>query len=515
MATPPSTAASRLDAALDQAADEQVVVNAAAGRRTVALARVLGAARVVPEALLDVGVERVASAAPERRSSVAHRALVAEVACMLGVSEHVAAGWLADADVLASKATATLEALCAGSITYQHAAKLADAVGDLPPSVAGQVERAVLGRAPDMTAARFGVLARAARDRLHPVPAEVRHQAAALKAGVWVDDGSDGMSWLTAHLPTPVARAAYDRLHRTATRAKTTGDPRGVGQLRAATLTALLLDEDHTRNEADPPGRETDPGSPPGTPPGSAPGTAPGSGPPGLPDPSTAPTCAPLPDPLATLARTVRPAVHVTVPITTLTGTGESPGLLDGTIPVDAETARHLVTRAPTLRRLLTDPVTGALLTADRRSYVVPADLRAFLTQRDLTCRFPGCRIPARRCDLDHTTAWEHGGTTDSTNLAALCRRHHTLKHESRWAVEHLAGPDRAGVLAWTSPRGRTYLTTPGSADHTLGDLDEWASEADHLVLQPAPTIDPTDAALPPEQTADPVAVRDDGDPPF
>ena len=366
MATPPSTAASRLDAALDQAAGEQVVVNAAAGRRTVALARVLAVARVVPEALLDVEVERVVSATTQRRSSVAHRALVAEVACALGVSEHVAAGWLADADVLAGKATATLDALCAGSISYQHAAKLADAVADLPAGVAALVEQAVLDRAPLMTAARFGVLARAARDRLHPVPAEVRHEAAVLKADVWVDDGADGMSWLTAHLPTPVARAAYDRLHRTATRAKTNGDPRGVGQLRAATLAALLLDDHPER---------TSPVDPPGTTP---------------PDPPDH-----LPDPLATLARTVRPVVHVTVPITTLTGTGESPGMLDGTTPIDAETARHLTARAPTLRRLLTDPVTGALLTVDRRSYVVPADLRAFLTQRDLTCRFPGCRIPA------------------------------------------------------------------------------------------------------------------------
>ncbi|MFD6178585.1 DUF222 domain-containing protein, partial [Isoptericola sp. NPDC060282] len=332
MATPSSTAASRLDAALDRTADEQAAVNAAAGRRTVALGQVLAAARVEPEALLDVEVERVASATTQRRGSVAHRALVAEVACALGVSEHVAAGWLADADVLASKAIATLEALCAGTISYQHAAKMADAVAGLPPSVAGRVERAVLGRAPGMTAARFGALVRAARDRLHPVPAEVRHQAAALKADVWVDDGADGMSWLTAHLPTPVARAVYDRLHRTATRAKTTGDPRGIGQLRAATLAALLLDDhpvtdehstyehEHRADVAGPTGGAAGPENLPGTPPDSTPettpGSAPGTAPRGLPD-----DLPDLPDPLATLARTVRPVVHVTVPITTLTGT--------------------------------------------------------------------------------------------------------------------------------------------------------------------------------------------------
>ncbi|HWV79707.1 MAG TPA: DUF222 domain-containing protein [Isoptericola sp.] len=476
MTTRQPTTAARLDAALDAAASEQVVVNAAAGRRTVALAEVL--ASVDEAAMLDLDAPRVASATPERRGSVAHRALVAEVACALGVSEHVAQGWLADADVLASKATATLDVLCAGAITYQHAAKLADAVADLPAGAAAQVERAVLDRAPGITATRFGALARAARDRLHPVPAEVRHEAAALRADVWVDDGRDGMSWLTAHLPTPVAHAIHDRLSRTAARAKANEDSRGVGQLRAATLTALLLDDEP-------------------------------------PDDNPAPEAPPL-DPLAALARNVRPVVHVTVPISTLTGHGESSGLLDGHVPIDAETARHLTARAPTLRRVLTDPVTGAMLTVDRRSYVVPADLRAFLTQRDLTCRFPGCRVPARRCDVDHTTAWAEGGTTDATNLATLCRKHHTMKHESRWTVERLDDQHGAGLLAWTSPRGRTYLTTPGAADHTLAQLGEWATEAEHVTRSPrlSPTGTPAPRVAgyspPPEPSA-----HEPGPPPF
>ncbi|MFI2105563.1 DUF222 domain-containing protein [Isoptericola sp. NPDC019693] len=489
-----STAASRLDAALDRAADEQVAANAAAGRRTVALAEVLEVATAAPESMLDVTVGRVESATAERRGSVAHRALVAEVSCALGVSEHVAQGWLADAGVLASKATATLDALCSGSISYRHAAKLADVVADLPPAVAAQVERAVLGRAETLTAARFGALARAARDRLHPVPAEVRQEAAALKADVWVDDGADGMSWLTAHLPTPVARAVHDRLTRTATRAKGSGDPRGVGQLRAATLTALLLDGDamssshHPGDQGDPSGRDPDPRRAPSVNP---------EPPPDVP-----------PDPLAVLARIVRPVVHVTVPVSTVTGAGEGSGQLDGATPIDAETARHLVARAPTLRRVVTDPVTGAMLTVDRRSYVVPADLRAFLTQRDVTCRFPGCRVPARRCDVDHTTAWADGGATDAANLAHVCRKHHTLKHESRWQVEQLD----AGVLAWTSPRGRTYLTRPGTADHTLTQLDTWATEAEHLAR-----VLPPEAAPPlgPAPVSTPVSPHDDGDPPF
>lgn len=442
-----------VDAALEEAAAEQAALNAAAGRRTVALAGVLAAAGAAPELLLDVEVTRVAQSSGPRREQVAHRALVAEVACALGMSEHAARGLLADAEVLASKATATLDALCSGIISYAHARKLADAVADLAAPAAAEVEQAVLHRAAEVTPARFGALARAARERLHPVPAEVRHAAAALQANVWVDEGRDGMSWLTAHLPTAVAHAAYDRITRTAVRAKAAADPRGVGQLRAAALTALVLD---VREPA------VDPTAATG-----------GDGPvPDLEPPDPVP-----PDPLTALVRSVRPTVHVTVPAATLAGAGEQAALIDGTVPIDAETARHLTARAPTLRRILTDPVSGAMLTVDRRSYVVPAELRAFLTARDVTCRFPGCRVPAVRCDVDHTIAWADGGTTDADNLAHLCRAHHTIKHESRWSVEHLD----AGVLAWTSPRGRTYLTTPGVADHTLDLLDTWAAEAEAL----------------------------------
>jgi hypothetical protein len=76
---------------------------------------------------------------------------------------------------------------------------------------------------------------------------------------------------------------------------------------------------------------------------------------------------------------------------------------------------------------------------------------------RDEHCRFPGCRIPTRRCDIDHTIAAEHDGPTELTNLAHLCRRHHTLKHHSAWRVRQT--PD--GVLHWTSPTGRSYPDLP------------------------------------------------------
>ena len=98
---------------------------------------------------------------------------------------------------------------------------------------------------------------------------------------------------------------------------------------------------------------------------------------------------------------------------------------------------------------------TGEVLTVDR--YRPSEQMRRMLRARDRHCRFPGCRVPASRCDIDHTLDAQYGGATATDNLAHLCRGHHTLKHHTGWRVEQRTG----GVLEWTSPTGRTRQTGP------------------------------------------------------
>jgi CheY-like chemotaxis protein len=86
-----------------------------------------------------------------------------------------------------------------------------------------------------------------------------------------------------------------------------------------------------------------------------------------------------------------------------------------------------------------------------------PNDLLRALRVRDEHCRFPGCRQPVRRCDVDHTHDAALGGQTEIHNLAHLCRRHHTLKHATDWQVRQLGG----GSLEWTSPTGLVYIDVP------------------------------------------------------
>jgi hypothetical protein len=87
-----------------------------------------------------------------------------------------------------------------------------------------------------------------------------------------------------------------------------------------------------------------------------------------------------------------------------------------------------------------------------------PADrLHDFVVARDQTCRFPRCRQPAWRGDLDHTVPYGEGGRTCSCNLGALCRTHHRLKQRLHWHLEQLT----PGHMTWTTPAGRRYTATP------------------------------------------------------
>jgi hypothetical protein len=88
---------------------------------------------------------------------------------------------------------------------------------------------------------------------------------------------------------------------------------------------------------------------------------------------------------------------------------------------------------------------------------------------RDGHCRFPGCTVSAKFCDLDHVSPWREGSTlTRVSNLICLCRRHHRTKQLRRWSVRMLPG----AVVEWTDPTGRKRLTHP--VNHLDPDLEPW-----------------------------------------
>jgi hypothetical protein len=151
--------------------------------------------------------------------------------------------------------------------------------------------------------------------------------------------------------------------------------------------------------------------------------------------------------------------VHVVVAAGTLLHLDDQPGYLAGHGPIPASLARTIATDPDaTWRRLLTDPADGALLDVGRSTYRPPAALADHVRARDRTCRAPGCRQPAHRCDLDHVQRYPDGPTA-ADNLAAECPHHHRMKHHTRWTVR--TQPDRPGVLEWTDPTGHRHTTYP------------------------------------------------------
>ena len=123
--------------------------------------------------------------------------------------------------------------------------------------------------------------------------------------------------------------------------------------------------------------------------------------------------------------------------------------------------ALRAATRATTRARAAiaadTTTTAGCAHTGASPGYRPPPRLKEYITARDLTCRFPRCRQPAWRGDLDHTIPFDDGGLTCCCNLGGLCRSHHLLKHHPDWKLTQTT----PGHFTWTTPSGRTHTTTP------------------------------------------------------
>jgi Domain of unknown function (DUF222) len=326
---------------------------------------------------------------------------VDEVAAALRLSRPAAGARLHLAVDLAGRLPDTAMALRAGDIDVPKARAVVEATTALDGPTAAAVEGRVLPRAGGQTAGQLRANLARATLTLDPAGAQNRHEQAMTCRRVTINPHQDGMAELWALLPAEGAAAVRAALD-VAARACPASDTRSMDARRADALIDLVT-----------------------------------AGPSGA-----------------------RPAAHVsvTVPATTLLGHTDEPGELAGHGPIPASMARRLAVDG-TWRRILTDPASGTVLDVGRTTYSPPAALAGHVQARDGTCRFPGCRQPAKRCDLDHTTPYPQG-TTSADNLAALCRHHHRLKHDTQWQVQQHAD----GTLTWTAPTGHQYTTQPHQA---------------------------------------------------
>lgn len=465
MSTPPAPSPrAALDAELSRIVELDRVIRAAQAEQF----RRIEAARV-----LAAEVEGVTDASPIVDRDFATRAFVAELATTLVVHEATSGRLIADARVLTGRFPATLDALAAGAICLGRVRSLLEVASTIPAEQAAGFEAAALEGAHRQTPSAFRRRIRRLRDRIHPEPLADRQQRARDERRVCFEPAEDGMGWLSlfleaergvailAHLDALAtqqsgsAPAAKDANAGSAGADAMVSDPRTRAQLTLDLAADLLLGRPPAADAADAP-------------------------PLGL----------------------ITPKIYVTAPVLTLLGHTDEPAELDGHGPIDADTARRLAAHAPSFRRILTHPETGAYLSYGRDSYRVPADLAGYLRVRDGGCRFPGCSARATRADLDHTTDWATGGTTRHDNLAHLCRKHHRLKHHTAWRMTQTP----AGTIHWTSPAGREHHTTP---DHPFSPMTAPSANAPARPPTGPPTraevsasIDSIDEAEPPWMSA-------------
>ena len=297
----------------------------------------------------------------------------------------------------------------AGRLVLDHVADLEDEGADrVIEEVATRVHhRLATGRRP-YHSAEVNRLARAARLRICPESAQEGRVRAFSARRVTVQPTGNGMATLIAELADVDAHRIHRRLTAIAAGLQSDAAPDGVGeprtrdQLRADVLTDLLLGPQ-------PIGEHTHAANP----------TA-------------------VPDRCGTSAlhvdsvqeadgptRASRPEIQVIVALSTLLGLTDDPAEVPGLGPIPAEVARSLAADG-TWRAWIAD-ATGAVTCTGSRGYVPSAALARLVRAREPHCRFPGCRQPATRCDLDHAVPWPHGATTPE-NLGPLCRRHHNFK---------------------------------------------------------------------------------------
>ncbi len=425
--------------------------------------------------LLADAVEMVVSAMEAERAHGSHhrsradlpmREVAAELATAMRVTDRTVQRRMGDASQLASRFPATLAAWEEGSIDSAHVNALLDAGGQIDDDDArGRFEARALEVARMETAARLRAVAAAIAAQIDPVGSAERMRRSASDRQVRVFDLDSGQARLLADLPATLAHAMYDRLTRMARTVRGRGGhgtgamapSRSEGGDDGATVDderAATVDDERTASA-----EQCDPF---------------------VTGPSQAPTDHVMGDSVDSRTldqlradllcdlvlaggamahgdglESITGHVQVTVTARSLAeGRGEI-GLLAGGETADAESVRCLAATASVWDRVFTDPLSGAVLGVD--SYRPSAELKRFLRARDETCRFPGCRRAARGCDIDHTQDAAHGGPTRVDNLAHLCRRHHTLKHESAWTVRQRGG----GVLEWRSPLGRLCRDRP------------------------------------------------------
>ena len=337
-------------------------------------------------------------------------------------------------------------ALEEGSVSARKVEVLVHDTEHLPRPLADEVIARVLETADERTVPQLRADVRATELALDAEAAAARHAVARRERCVRMTPAPDAMAWIRALLPAADAAAVMTALDGAAA-AREPGEERTADQRRADALTAMarrVLDSGLGPNGAPLPVRQHRRPHLLLTVAGECGGAGSGRGSAGV-----------------GAARAAGDACVGAVDACVGAGPAAQVAHLAGYGPVPLAAVAHLLDEATQELVRVDEDGVAVVDVAGTDGYRPCAELARAIVDRDRTCRFPGCRVPAARCDIDHVEPFDPDRParwqTVEQNLQALCRHHHRLKTHGGWYVSR---DPISGATLWRSPTGRVYIVS-------------------------------------------------------
>lgn len=335
---------------------------------------------------------------------LAHRSAAAEIRAALTLTRRAADAELDLALDTRERIPRVWQALAQGDIDVRKARVIVSGTCHLDETVARKVIDRIVDDAPGLTAGQLRARIAKLAMEVDPEDAERRYEEAVEDRRVVLDANPTGTANLQAFdVPPDRAVAISRRINSLARKLKNDSETRSMDQLRADVFLDLLE------------GRSTRPA-------------------------------------------TARGVVDIQVDLETLMGLADTAGELGGYGPVIADVARQVVAQQERgeWRFTVTHPQSGRPIHSGTTRRRPKAAERRHVQARARTCVFPGCRMPALDCDLDHEIPWSEGGPTHVDSLTPLCRHDHVNRHHCGWRYQRLANGD----FKWISRLGHVYRTS-------------------------------------------------------
>ncbi|WP_125106506.1 HNH endonuclease signature motif containing protein [Gulosibacter massiliensis] len=440
---------------------EEMVLNGAKLEQTGAFLKMMGLAQayaVAEHRTYTQLQERSSVVSPDDLLRLNLRSIVAEFGIHTNESDTALLNRAYDAHRLGTDFTVWLDPLREAAVTMRHARALLRHAGIVPDERLDEYASKVLEFAKGATVAATDAFARklAAEFGAEEFEAAFEHEYQARH--VTIEDREFGMSRITADVPTLQAHAVYDLMNKQA-KALREENVNEADEHRRRVREAQARGEDLSPADAE-----------------------------FVEDPRTVrqlmadlfvetfltTTPQSMREHEAKGGSRVSATVSIVIPVLNLLNP-DAPrdvATINGMTPISMTEAREMAGKAKCFQRILTDPITGHVLTVDSRN--ATPSMRRFLQARDQVCLFPGCRRPAHQSELDHTKPWAAGGKTDVDNLGHLCPKHHTLKHQRPWECEQLGN----GWVRWRTPRGERVTVEPARVGPIFKPVDDQEYDA-------------------------------------